>query len=505
MEEISSSLELDTLKIRVLKNVEEDIALGRAYLYNNTVTTAYIPIQYTESQQEIMTLLERYQYAMGVSLLATGVFFQLFFGFAMDLIWGMMNDMTFIMSLSMISIAIPGITSPIQSFIIQFIYMDYLMTDKWLQPMMARTLSVEDEDDDQPLNTFVDEQGFGSKLLIFNLGSAFVFLIMQVFLLIATGVTSFLKTKWRIANTVHQYLRPKLLWGGTIKFIIQQFQPLFISSVINISAHSNSYVGEGSYGYSMSYILSVLIIGVLAFSIFCFNVILKKRKGQLSQFSPLIEGIKEGTFARYLNPIILLKWAILCLTIVILADYPCLQFQVLMSLSIASNSFQIGFLPQTSKVEQAVDIFNEIMATVYLQALVGIAISTEASDRQTLGLFLLCVMLSTLFINFMKVLILIILKIIWKCRHCNKVKVKVEDFSEITRAQKIALAITNAVKKKPKNIKKKKKKQRKLQDAINGSYYNMANQHRRRQSNKSLAQTRDMSPMSPYFYLEQGI
>lgn len=42
------------------------------------------------------------------------------------------------------------------------------------------------EDDDDPLNDFFDESGFGSKLVISNLGSTFIYLIISVPLFFVT-------------------------------------------------------------------------------------------------------------------------------------------------------------------------------------------------------------------------------------------------------------------------------------------------------------------------------
>ena len=47
-----------------------------------------------------------------------------------------MNDMSFLTILSLISIAVPGLAQTIQAIIIKFLYLDILMTDEWLYPMI---------------------------------------------------------------------------------------------------------------------------------------------------------------------------------------------------------------------------------------------------------------------------------------------------------------------------------------------------------------------------------
>ena len=47
-----------------------------------------------------------------------------------------MNDMSFLTILSLISIAVPGLAQTIQAVILKFLYLDILMTDEWLYPMI---------------------------------------------------------------------------------------------------------------------------------------------------------------------------------------------------------------------------------------------------------------------------------------------------------------------------------------------------------------------------------
>ena len=72
------------------------------------------------------------------------------------LIWGMLNDLSVIMDLSMISVNVPGLASMIQSIILSFIYLDILQTSMWLEPF----LDVHDVDNqgiiqtDYPINDY---------------------------------------------------------------------------------------------------------------------------------------------------------------------------------------------------------------------------------------------------------------------------------------------------------------------------------------------------------------
>lgn len=46
-------------------------------------------------------------------------------------LWGLLNDMSFLTILTLISINVPGIAKTIQGTLLSFIYLDILMTDLW--------------------------------------------------------------------------------------------------------------------------------------------------------------------------------------------------------------------------------------------------------------------------------------------------------------------------------------------------------------------------------------
>jgi len=46
--------------------------------------------------------------------------------------------MSFLTILSLISIAVPGLAQTIQTVLLKFLYIDILMTDEWLYPMLLK-------------------------------------------------------------------------------------------------------------------------------------------------------------------------------------------------------------------------------------------------------------------------------------------------------------------------------------------------------------------------------
>jgi hypothetical protein len=90
------------------------------------------------------------------------------------LIWGLLNDLSVIMDLALISVNVPGTASTIQSIILNLIYLDILQTSSWLEAAIIEANTA--GNDDQSLNVYFNNSGFGSKLLLINLGSTLIYL-----------------------------------------------------------------------------------------------------------------------------------------------------------------------------------------------------------------------------------------------------------------------------------------------------------------------------------------
>lgn len=92
--------------------------------------------------------------------------------------------MSFLTILTLVSIPVPGIAKLMQAALLNFIYMDILQTDRWLIPLIfpvnKNQTTEEDELEEQPINSFFDENGFESRALIKNLGSTFIYLFVLI-------------------------------------------------------------------------------------------------------------------------------------------------------------------------------------------------------------------------------------------------------------------------------------------------------------------------------------
>ncbi len=78
---------------------------------------------------------------------------------------------------------VPGVVQILLQVMLNIIFVDILMTDKWLPQLFLRPDSV--EDDDKGINEFFDINGFSSKYMIINLGSCFIYLVLYLALIAA--------------------------------------------------------------------------------------------------------------------------------------------------------------------------------------------------------------------------------------------------------------------------------------------------------------------------------
>ncbi|TNV74793.1 hypothetical protein FGO68_gene5205 [Halteria grandinella] len=219
--------------------------------------------------------------------------------------------------------------------------MDLLLADKWLSDFLDLSVLPSELEQDEAMNIFFESQGYQSKFILYNLGSTLVFLLMHLTLLMYAGLMGFLSSFSLNANKQYRFLHPRLFWGSTIRFIIQQFQPIIFASLINIRSASLSNFRNKSLGFKFSFTVSVGIFSVIMLSIFVFYRIIQSGKAAQDRFNSLIEGLKSSTngIAAYWTVWTLMKWSLMCFMLVLLTDYPRVQLQLLTALSIFSTAF----------------------------------------------------------------------------------------------------------------------------------------------------------------------
>ena len=100
----------------------------------------------------------------------------------------MLDDLSFLTINTMISISVPGVAQMIQQVLLNLIYFDILYTEKWFPDLLA-SLKIKLDQEDKGLNSFFEENGFDSKLLMKNIGSTFFFLITYCAVWIVFGIS----------------------------------------------------------------------------------------------------------------------------------------------------------------------------------------------------------------------------------------------------------------------------------------------------------------------------
>ena len=57
----------------------------------------------------------------------------------LNFVWGILNDLSFFITIALISFSIPGIASSVMNVILGFIYLDLLQTGLWLDGYLFET------------------------------------------------------------------------------------------------------------------------------------------------------------------------------------------------------------------------------------------------------------------------------------------------------------------------------------------------------------------------------
>ena len=69
---------------------------------------------------------------------------------------------------------VPGMVQLINNVIMSFIYVDIFLSDQWMPELFYGLERV--NDDIEPLNSFFDESGYSSTVLLKNINSSLVFI-----------------------------------------------------------------------------------------------------------------------------------------------------------------------------------------------------------------------------------------------------------------------------------------------------------------------------------------
>ncbi|TNV86753.1 hypothetical protein FGO68_gene13700 [Halteria grandinella] len=423
--ELQGSDSQDIVEVRVVRNVTAKVKEGSyARLQKGSFTMTQLPLQITKSQEQTVVMIQQTSNAVSITFFTFGLIFSLLLQIIMNQIWGLLNDLSFLVSLSMVSLSIPGIAQPIQSAILQFIYLDIFMTDKWLPSIADRYLTQEELDEDGAVNGYFEGSGFGSRYMQYNLGSTLIFMGIYAGLLVAIGVMQPFAKRYQRVQKVSDRLKERLMWSGTIRFIIQQYQPLLISSLLHLSSPTDHQ--NASTGVKFSYNLAISTIALLGLCLLAFTFILQRSdvttNDFLQKYSPLTDCLNPTSNILALNwiTITLIKWSLMSLSLTLLRDYPAQQLQCLSLLSLLSLALQTHAKPQLHPTEQSISLFNELMACLYLCIMPSLMFEHEKQEQ--IGIALLSVIVMTFGVNLGKVVYCVVREVYKRVRLSRKLR-----------------------------------------------------------------------------------
>lgn len=172
------------------------------------------------------------------------------------------------------------------------------MTEKWLPQLFFSQDKLENQ---EPLNSWFELNGYYSKLSILNGGSALVYYLILACLLCLMWAFQALHYQ-----RGHKWLRALLIWNGIARLTLSQYPPIFMAALINtFSEDSDSNSGH------------ILSVTITVFTFLALPAIYYGLKSPLCD--ALTHGLKRGSewnlvfMGRYLGVI----FCLVCFTDVV--------------------------------------------------------------------------------------------------------------------------------------------------------------------------------------------
>ena len=138
-----------------------------------------------------------------------------------------------------------------------------------------------------------------------------------------------------------------------------------------------------------STIVSIVIFpaGVIAPFLFTYKLFRERKNLETEnfeqKFGPLTELLDASTITKALwNILTLYRWMITIAILILLQNYPSLQVAPLLFMSLLSLAYQILVKPFKDPIDRKMNIFYEILASIYLYCFLALAF---CPDSQTIG------------------------------------------------------------------------------------------------------------------------
>lgn len=168
----------------------------------------------------------------------------------------MLNAISSIIVLNLISITIPGFAQYINKVIFTVIQLDIIPAD-----MIYDYIFTFEEENNDPLTPFFDQLGYSNINSIQNMGSAFLFLLFELALLFfVLPITMILRI-----NKLYEWLKRQIIWNSMLRFLIQEYMTLLISSYVNIVKFKLDFKFNGTSASILTCFLLLAICFLLPF------------------------------------------------------------------------------------------------------------------------------------------------------------------------------------------------------------------------------------------------
>ena len=110
------------------------------------------------------------------------------------------------------------------------------------------------------------------------------------------------------------------------------------------------------------------------------------------------------------------RWMITIAILILLQNYPSLQVAPLLFMSLLSLAYQILVKPFKDPIDRKMNIFYEILASIYLYCFLALAF---CPDSQTIGWCLIGIIMLNVIAGMLRIIFESILEIVKRIRKCR--------------------------------------------------------------------------------------
>lgn len=226
--QVSNTSDQDILEVKVLQTVIYNNSGKIVFLLQGSADYRSIPPQLTGFNLRAAKTMEN-----GRITITANEWYDFLISAVIQIIWMHFDDFSFLMINTLISLSVPGITQIIQQVLVNFIYLDLLMMEKWM-PFVIRWINGGEDPEDEPLNNFFEDNGVESKLFINNIGSGLIFFLIYSLTWLFLALLRLLSMWTDKPKALYCRVKALLMWKLTISLLFSQFVPFLMSGLINL-------------------------------------------------------------------------------------------------------------------------------------------------------------------------------------------------------------------------------------------------------------------------------